>query len=88
MTVKYLLPVVSEELTRQLRNEVLTVLETEAIPLTQYIRVFHEYEFLINNTAKDDMIKYLSTSHPFDELVEKYCFYFNLLDQIEIDLRK
>lgn len=88
MTVKYLLPVVSEELIEQLKRQVLAVLQAEAIPLRQYVTVFDEYDFLITNSAKDELIKYLASAHPFDELVEKFTFYHNLLDHINSDLPK
>lgn len=66
------------------REKLLTLLDDQRIGPELRVQDFDEYMSLINGEAQEEVEKFLSEEHTFDEYVDKILYYKEIQDNIPI----
>ncbi|XP_054642367.1 dynein axonemal heavy chain 7 [Dunckerocampus dactyliophorus] len=75
-------PVILPEIQKAQEEEVRRVIHAEYVRPTEYIHEYDKYATLINKEAEEDMERFLSEEHTFQELMNEVIKYQKLIDQI------
>lgn len=80
-------PVIPEEIVEGYREQLLSLLDDQRIGPELRVQDFDEYMPLINGEAQEEVEKFLSEEHTFDEYVEKILYYKEIQDNIPIRMQ-
>ncbi|KAK3803952.1 hypothetical protein RRG08_059815 [Elysia crispata] len=83
---RHLRPSIPEEFVESLRQTIMDVVEEEFGPARTFIETFSEFDFLINNEAIEEIQEYLTTPHPFSEMVKRFEWFEDLVHRIDFTL--
>nr|XP_057937248.1 dynein axonemal heavy chain 7 isoform X2 [Doryrhamphus excisus] len=81
-------PVILPEIQKAQEEEVRRVIHAEYVRPTEYIHEYDKYASLINKEAEEEMARFLSEEHTFQELMNEVNKYQQLIDQIQYTSRK
>ncbi|KAI4465685.1 dynein axonemal heavy chain 7-related [Holotrichia oblita] len=80
--VTFLKPVIPETIVEGYREQLFTLLDDQRIGPELRVQDFDEYMPLINGEAVEEVEKFLSGEHTFDDYVEKILYYKEIQDNI------
>ena len=79
--ISYLKPIVLPDILEQMQNTVKCVLEKQSKHPIDYIKVFHQFLYLINGEAEMETNNYIQEDHKFEDFASRVRFFDNLCNE-------